>query len=127
MTYHVKCFLIGEAETFLVPIDPNALVGSLKIEIKKTRHPTLDNIDPYGLRLYLAEIDHPLNMQERIDKLIQASQNLDKCKALVDIEQDLPEILGGGVQGQYIIVRIPDGESFNLRACGEVPSSLWPR
>ena len=127
MTYHVKYFLSGEAETFLVPIDPNALVGSLKIEIKKTRHPTLDNIDPYGLRLYLAEIDHPLNMQERIDKLIQASQNLDKCKALVDIEQDLPEILGGGVQGQYIIVRIPDGESFNLRACGEVPSSLWPR
>ena len=126
MTYHVKYFLSGEAETFLVPIDPNALVGTLKDEIK-ARHQALNDIKSCDLILYLAEIDHPLNMQERIDKLIQASQNLDKCKALVDIEQDLPEILGGGVQGQYIIVRIPDGESFNLRACGEVPSSLWPR
>ena len=127
MSYYVKCFLIGEAETFLVPIEPNALVGNLQIQIKKALHPTLDGIQSRHLGLYLAEIDHLLNMQERINKLIQASRNLDKCQPLVDIEQELPEILGRGVQEQYIIVRIPDTESFNLGACSEVPSSLWPR
>ena len=91
------------------------------------QEPTLDGIHSRHLGLYLAEIDHLLNMQERINKLIQASRNLDKCQPLVDIEQELPEILGRGVQEQYIIVRIPDTESFNLGACGEVPSSLWPR
>ena len=125
MKYNLFCFLIGERRTFLVPMDRAECVGTLKDEIK-ARHQALNDIKSCDLILYLAEIDHPLDMQERINKLTQLSRNLDECRALDDDEQGVQVIFGENVQGKYIIVQIPDGESFNLRACGEVASSLWP-
>ena len=126
MKYNLFCFLIGERRTFLVPMDRAECVGTLKDEIK-ARHQALNDIKSCDLILYLAEIDHPLDMQERLNKLTQLSRNLDECRALDDDEQGVQVIFGENVQGKYIIVQIPDGESFNLRACGEVASSLWPR
>jgi len=109
--YNLSCFLVGDDAIFKVKIDHQDEVGNLINKIRKAQ-PTLADIRPSSITLYMAEIDTPLDTMGRINELKRRSQNLSECRKLGNIEAKLSTIFGDNSQGKYTIVQIPEGESI---------------
>src|SRR5258706_4557021 len=113
--YTVFCLLEGETVPFPVEIDETKSVGGLKKSIKEER-PDVDVV-AVKLELYRIDVDAS-NLQKAIKYVETLAPSLitaDRLNPTQKLNKDLPS---GPLDDQiHILVRVPEGESFNSLSC----------
>jgi len=128
MSLHIWCFVVGNACTFSVKIDPAETVDDLKRAIKVETHCTLNAVHTDRLMLYQVALDKSYDKKKRMNELNRFSQHLNECTEL-DEHQELSVYFDGGPspgKGYYIIVHISEGESIYSEALLATGPDLEP-
>ena len=109
----------GEKNIFSVKINSNELVAELKAKIHG-----VDTASARALSLYKIDVE-ATNEQQTVKDIETIARNLriaDRLNSIAELNEGFPSGVSHGMV--HILVKLPEGEPIDPRACGVVPMLL---